>query len=652
VTLVSYPPGTGEYPRICSDGHGGAFVAWRDLRDHLDVFFDRIWTSYITHLDSRGLTPSGIPFGGVRVLPNASALENFVTDMTPDGAGGCYVVVARDFFHDSATGQTHSTQVLFRFTADCTPAPGWPAAGVTLFDGGDVFNSDAVLYRVAQDGVYVIGSAAGPAVQDTFRLRVQFVRGDGTLDPSYPTGGRRIGIGGSASLGGIVYPVVPDGHGGMFIAYGLRPDNSPGVMIQHLLQDGTIAPGFGPMGNPAPFPYAFTGMVASAGGVIVAGFGAGADALYGDLAFFTLGLDSLAQVRPAWSGGPKQLMPDPVFIQSSLLCVSDDFGGMFLTWTDSRDYYHYGQQSYVERIGPDGEPSPGWPVGGVPEAYQPGFQLNGGRFSNSAVSDGSGGVYMEFTRSGAGTYVSHVVSPGVIAPGWSPLAEPHILGNDDDFQGFWAICTDGHGGAIVALNTDTYVIAAQHVGPVAPVAAEATLVSADAQSDRVTLEWRLASSTDGSVSIERSASDATWSAVGSVLADGTGSVHFEDRSVTAGSRYSYRIRYRVAGLDRTSAATEVVVPAAAHFALHGARPDPAPRGQARVAFALEGGASARLELYGVDGARRFARDVTSLGAGEHVIALDDGRALAPGLYWLRLTQGTRTATSRMVIVGS
>ena len=59
-------------------------------------------------------------------------------------------------------------------------------------------------------------------------------------------------------------------------------------------------------------------------------------------------------------------------------------------------------------------------------------------------------------------------------------------------------------------------------------------------------------------------------------------------------------------------------------------------------------AAARLELLDVNGRRLSAREVGALGPGSHVLRIDDGRSLPPGLYLVRLVQGASTVTAKVV----
>ena len=85
----------------------------------------------------------------------------------------------------------------------------------------------------------------------------------------------------------------------------------------------------------------------------------------------------------------------------------------------------------------------------------------------------------------------------------------------------------------------------------------------------------------------------------------------------------------------------------AALAVRGA-PNPA-GGALTVSFALPDARPARLELLDPAGRSAWAREVGAWGAGAHTLALD-APGLAPGLYWLRLTQGGRSAVSKLVRV--
>ena len=80
------------------------------------------------------------------------------------------------------------------------------------------------------------------------------------------------------------------------------------------------------------------------------------------------------------------------------------------------------------------------------------------------------------------------------------------------------------------------------------------------------------------------------------------------------------------------------------------RPTGADRdGTIGVRIALPDASRGRLDLVDVRGRRVWTREVGSLGAGWHALSVDPGTRVASGVYLLRLNQGGRTATAKVVI---
>ena len=95
--------------------------------------------------------------------------------------------------------------------------------------------------------------------------------------------------------------------------------------------------------------------------------------------------------------------------------------------------------------------------------------------------------------------------------------------------------------------------------------------------------------------------------------------------------------------------TWVDVPSSTVLALAGFRSNPAWK-DLGVTFSLPDGAPARLELFDTSGRRMATHEVGSLGAGSHVVTLGEDRRLAPGVYLLRLSNGSQSLTARAVIL--
>src|SRR5207247_10493008 len=103
-----------------------------------------------------------------------------------------------------------------------------------------------------------------------------------------------------------------------------------------------------------------------------------------------------------------------------------------------------------------------------------------------------------------------------------------------------------------------------------------------------------------------------------------------------------------ASLDaQTSPLVGVDDGASPRLTLTGALPNPA-RGEIRAWFTLPSAEPASLELYDLAGRWVARRDVGALGPGRHMVALAPGRR--PGLYFLRLAQGGRVLSPRVVLI--
>ncbi len=177
-----------------------------------------------------------------------------------------------------------------------------------------------------------------------------------------------------------------------------------------------------------------------------------------------------------------------------------------------------------------------------------------------------------------------------------------------------------------------------------PVPVTAALADARADRDRVALTWQLSGSGAGALAVERRTSDSDWRTVGSTTTDGEGYARFEDRAVTGGTRYGFRLV--PAGPVQPLGEVWIQVPGTLGFALRGPLVNPAPDDDLRVAFALETDAPGTLELIDIAGRRVESRPLAGLGAGEHVVRM---APRAPGVYLLRLTQGERSARARVVV---
>ena len=177
-----------------------------------------------------------------------------------------------------------------------------------------------------------------------------------------------------------------------------------------------------------------------------------------------------------------------------------------------------------------------------------------------------------------------------------------------------------------------------------------SLVSADARPDVARLAWTVERAASLSAAVQRSLPGSNeWTELGHATPEGEDRLTFEDRSVTAGARYGYRLVVSENGRSSTSEPVWVTIPRPAILSLAGAAPNPSD-GAMAIRFSLPGNQPATLELFDLRGRRVASREVGALGAGEHLVPLADRPALPAGVYLVRLTQDRRVLTAKACVV--
>jgi hypothetical protein len=607
----------GDIPILCPDAVGGAYVTWRDGRNgNGDVFVQHVTAGGAL---APGWPPTGLP---ACVAPDYQAPESIV----PDGYGGA--IVAWIDYRDNATSPDLYAQ---RITAAGGIAPGWPLDGapVARAPGGQ---DDPAIAPDGTGGAFISWDDYRPA-RDVY---AQHLTATGTVAAGWPADGLQV----SATAGLQAFPViVPDGSGGALIAW--HDHSVLGVYAQRITSSAMIAPGWTAGGLPVVLGKGWPRMVTDGGaGALIAcstrdqnGF---------DLEYYVQRFTFSGPVAPGWPAGGVRVCSVPD-IRAGLRAAPDARGGILLTWYDERDYYTAASDIYALRVLPDGSLPPGWTANGVRVTDRPQFE-----FKTDVAPDGQGGAYVAWgldISGGARFLVQHLTATGAVAAGWIPNGT--FVGTSlSQFDP--RITADGRGGAIVAWEEYPYGPYAQRFVQDGIVPVLLALVSADAQADRVVLDWYGSEAAQLSATVYRRAQGSEWQRLGTASADGTGRLRFEDSPVSAGNRYAYRLGYVEAGTEFFTAETWVDVPAF-RLTLEGARPNPAVS-ELNVSFILPGAAPAALELLDVSGRRLISREVGALGAGRHLLRLDQDTRVPPGLYWLKLSQSGRTLLARAAVI--
>ncbi len=611
---------------VASDDAGGTYLVWLDdRRGSIGVFAQ--------HLTPTGTIAAGWPALGlpVRDVIGSSASD---PEIVPDGSGGA-IIAWRDL--RQPPGSIYAQQVSaagnIQWAANGIPATG-SAAGGSCFglatdDAGGAFLCWSDL-RAPHSHVYV-----------------QHLTTAGQT--SWPAGGVSTNIVSSADQQ--CPRCIPDGAGGMIVAwsdwrfdyYDVAREGTvqrATTLMQRVDSLGTsqwadsgavIAPG------------ATMGLASDhAGGAIV-----GIDGFYNGGTFFRT---QVFRIRP--TGQPRWSMVISADLVSTRVAalLGDDAGGAIVTMAHNRSV---GDSSiYAEHYAADGAPLWGW------TRVCFGAQVQNGR--TPMISDGAGGALLVWQdgRADAGNhppesswdiYAQHVTSVGQIADGW-PLSGRPIC-TADSLQEQPGLTMDGAGGAIVAWNDDRAGSPNVYVTRLTNDAVSATLVSlvsAAAASDHATLIWSISNGADGAVVVYRFET-GSWQPIATFAPDGNGRITFIDRNVVPGARYEYRLGIREHGVEAFFGETWLTIPIAAELALRGLQPNPAEAGLT-LAFSLPDNRPARLELLDVSGRVIRAREVGSLGAGNHIVTLNGGARVPAGIYWVRLTHGGSALVARGAVV--
>jgi hypothetical protein len=630
----------GFSPLICQDGFGGALIVWE--RNPGLVNQDL----YVQRVLANGVIAPGWPGRGV--LAVGESHDQYSEAIVPDSAGGAFVAWV-DYRSWTANGLDIYAQ---HVRGDGSLAPGWPTNGLPV--GAAPGDQDwARMLADGAGGVFIVWEDARSGFNNTDAY-AQHLNGDGTRVAGWPEGGLAVCTAPFASYGP---HLCADGQGGCFIGWSDGRDVYGGeIYAQRVGWSGDLATGW-PVNGRRIFSggSVYTargvwGVVPDGGGGAYIGWGSSHGATAYDDDVYAIRILADGSIAPGWpaSGFPVATFPGQQLLNS---VAADSTGGVLLGWYSGIEQPN---TAYVQRLRPDGTVTPGWPAASVHAGDVVGFQG-----AVSVVPDGLGGTYVAYYSSGGSgshDFIQHITATGALAPGWPTAAIPLVspwTSSAYQQDAYFGVTADGSGGAIVAWNDTRNGISneifAQKYSGSGPTATLVSLTSVEALPDRVILAWHLSDGETPDAAIYRRTEEDAWSALGRAAFDGTGRLQFEDRTVEAGERYSYRLGWLESGTEQFSAETWVEVPAALALTLEGALPNPAV-GALNVAFTLPRSGRASLELLDIAGRQLAEREVGDLGAGRHLVRLNESRRTPPGVYWLKLTQSERTLVKRAVVI--
>jgi hypothetical protein len=473
----------------------------------------------------------------------------------------------------------------------------------------------------------------------------QHITASGNIDPNWPVDGLGVAVlpegqGGAA--------IIADGLGGVVISWGdLRnpPHEFPDIFGVRLDASGALYPGWEPNGSLLVPQRGTRGLYSDGGQGFYLPNITAMD--FFDRQYYVHRFTMDGELAPGWPEEGLQFCNAPGD-RTDLNAAEDGMGGLVFAWFDYRTP-EFGSDVYASHILPNGTLAPGIPSDGLLVSDP----LVGIETLVDVETDGAGGMFVVWewydgfhTKS----RLQHMAAGGGVALGWPPYG--FVVSTSEGDQLDPALATDGMGGVYVVWNENRpgrnglYARRFQMDGP---VATRPSLVSAEAGEGIVTLVWYAKGASGFDAIIERRTEHGPWEQLGVPGADGADGLRYEDRTVTAGERYAYRLGYAEGGAQQFTEETWVEVPSALRFALDGFAPNPA-IGTPSVSLTLPQAEEARLEVFDLRGRLVTRRDLSSLGPGRHVVPLDMGTSLASGVYLIRLTQGPLVAQARGVVL--
>jgi len=622
-------------PTVADDRFGGVYVAWQWSGSPVGL---SIQDPRLQRLRPSGEVAPGWPPHGVQLT--AAARNQAPRFICPDGVGGVYVVWAD--IRGLSTGNSidvYAQRVLENGTVD----PAWPADGLPIA----AKPQEQDLLSAVSDGtggLFISWSDRSPADGgDVMGIRIQ---PNGTAAPGWPVGGKPIApVSPFAQAGG---QIVADGIGGIYTVYGMfEPDIN--IYARHINAQGDVAYGWPSSDVPLTrAPNTQGGRVISdgAGGLYTAWHD---DRSRGSAAFSEQYFDIYAQhmladgtIAPGWpaDGLPVCLRAG---IQQVPDLVSDGAGGVFVVWEEGRSGTPW--DLYGVRLYADGTLAPGWAANGTPvmagfESHQM-FRL---------AQDGMGGFYAAAEGSPSGQiWVQHMMANGQPETGWAlqgTRVTPNYSGQEwpavawDGYGGAYVAWDDARYG-------ETSVFVKHYGNDLTAVAV--SLVSAEAEPGLARIAWQVNDGTGGRFTLERRTDLEVWKSLATIAPTSSGRITYDDR-VPKHGRYFYRLAYMDDGIRRETPEVQLDVPSAHVLSLAGFTPNPISSANLSIAFTLPKQASGSVVLFDITGREIAREDLTGLGPGRHALRLGAQSQVPAGVYWMRLTHGDRALTSRGVVI--
>ena len=341
------------------------------------------------------------------------------TATVPDGTGGALVAY-------SAHGAYPNDSLLVQHVlADGSIAPGWPSGGAVA--AAPARPNDYGVLEGVSDGA---GGAFVLWVETTYPLfdqpgiaYVQHVLADGSVAPGWPARGRTL----SSSTSERQLSAAPDGSGGVLVCRAVGND----IRVLRVRADGTNAPGYPAGGYVLSAPLPATTMLFphlardGAAGYWVTYTAMTLDSTQSPSAYCLVRLTSSGGVDPNWAGNGRVLGDFPsTMVMGSSTAVGDGSGGAYLllVLTGAQDQYGFysAGEARLLHVLDDGSDDPAWPAGGLWLGPGQGPGIEGPAQHCDLATDGAGGIYAAWREADYQDYslLRRVHTDGSLDPAW------------------------------------------------------------------------------------------------------------------------------------------------------------------------------------------------------------------------------------------
>lgn len=329
--------------KICPTPDDGNFVLWQagGLSN---------WDVWMMRLGADGQPAPGWPVAGHEVGAGP-AMQLATSPVVSDGGDGAWLA-----YYSTTNGAADADVRVLHTDAFGDPAPGFPLYGLspTQAPGAQAL---PWLCSDGGDGAFVAWSDArscpgtpDPDLQDCYDIYLQHLTGAGAVAGGWPTDGLAVCV----TPGAQSSPeLLPDGAGGVYVGWGGSGAEGWTAHVQHVLADGTVAPGW-PAGGRRMFgidTYTGTPHLApdGSGGLFVVAQLLDVGSQY---RVYVQHVTASCQFDAVWgSMGLPMVDSSIIYDQTNPQPCRSLPGSVIVTWDDARTLY---DEAFVARVSLDG----------------------------------------------------------------------------------------------------------------------------------------------------------------------------------------------------------------------------------------------------------------------------------------------------------